>query len=98
MKVRLLVAFMFGLILPALFVSAVPSVSAQSEIDKLKNEINERSMRLQDIEEEIAEFEAQLQEVGAEKKTLQAAINQLELERKKVNAEISKNRKPHFFY
>lgn len=65
-------------------------VSAQqSEIEKLKNEITERSSRLIEIEKEIASFKLDLQKVGAEKNTLQKAINQLELERKKVNADIS---------
>ncbi|MEY2665509.1 MAG: hypothetical protein RLZZ480_614 [Candidatus Parcubacteria bacterium] len=87
---RLFVAFIFGLILPGLlFVS--PYVFAQSsEIDRLQNEINNRSSRLTQIEEEIAQYESQLNQVGAEKKTLQSAISRLELERKKVNAEISK--------
>jgi len=65
-------------------------VFAQSEIDKLREQIEDRESRLAEIEAEIAQFESELKEVGAEKKTLQSAINQLELERKKVNAEISK--------
>ena len=86
----LFVAFIFGLILPAL-VLVSPSVFAQSsEIDRLQNEINNRSSRLTQIEEEITKFEAQLNVVGGEKKTLQSAINRLEIERKKVNAEINK--------
>ena len=83
-----LMAFILGLVL-------IPSLSigthfafAQSEIEKLKNEINDRSNRLSQIEQEIAQYEAALLEVGAEKSTLQKAINQLELERKKVTAEI----------
>ncbi|MCA9355764.1 peptidoglycan DD-metalloendopeptidase family protein, partial [Candidatus Kaiserbacteria bacterium] len=73
------------------FILITPSeVSAESEIDKLRNEIDTRSNRLAEIEAEIAQFEAELKKVGAEKKTLQSAINQLELERKKVNSEISK--------
>jgi len=67
-----------------------PQVFAQSEIDKLREQIEDRGSRLAEIEAEIAQFESELKEVGAEKKTLQSAINQLELERKKVNAEISK--------
>ncbi len=90
MTVRILVAFLIGILLPQLFFIAPTSVFAVSEIDRLKNEINDRSGRLSEIEEEIAKFNSQLQEVGAEKKTLQSAINQLELERGKVNAEISK--------
>ncbi len=90
MPKSLFVAFIFGLILPAL-VWVSPSVFAQSsEIDRLQNEINNRSSRLTQIEEEIAKFEAQLNVVGGEKKTLQSAINRLEIERKKVNAEINK--------
>ncbi len=66
-----------------------PTAWAQSsEIDKLKNEINDRSQRLLDIEKEIAAYEQELKKVGAEKNTLQKAINQLELERKKVQADI----------
>ncbi len=87
--VRHSLAFACGvLILPLLFAGAF-SVSAQtSEVDKLKQEINDRSQRLLDIEKEIAQFEQDLKKVGAEKNTLQKAINQLELERKKVQADI----------
>ncbi len=90
MPKRLFVAFIFGLTLPTLLLVS-PSVFAQSsEIDRLQNEINNRSGRLTQIEDEIAAFEAQLNVVGSEKKTLQSAINRLEIERKKVNAEISR--------
>jgi murein DD-endopeptidase MepM/ murein hydrolase activator NlpD len=90
MKIRLFVAFALGVIVPNLIWSNVPSVFANSEINELRDEIAERSNRLQEIETEIAKYSADLQVVGAEKKTLQSAINKLELERKKVNAEISK--------
>ncbi len=86
---KLFVAFLLGALLPQTF-WFTPSVFAESEIDKLRNEIQDRSSRLGEIEAEIAKFESELRVVGAEKKTLQSAINQLELERKKVNAEISK--------
>jgi murein DD-endopeptidase MepM/ murein hydrolase activator NlpD len=86
---RLLVAFLLGVLLPPFF-AMTPPVFAQSEIEKLREEIEDRGSRLAEIEAEIAKYESDLQEVGAEKKTLQSAINQLELERKKVNAEISK--------
>jgi murein DD-endopeptidase MepM/ murein hydrolase activator NlpD len=67
-----------------------PHAEAQaSEIETLKNQINERSSRLKDIEKEIAEYQTELKKVGGEKSSLQKAINQLELERKKVQAEIS---------
>lgn len=62
---------------------------AESEIEKLQSQINERGDRLRQIEQEIAEYKSDLQKVGAEKNTLQKAINQLELERKKVQADIS---------
>lgn len=89
MYTRLFVAFLAGVILPTLLVS--PRVFAQSEeIERLQNEINQRSNRIGEIDAEIKKFEEQLKQVGSEKKTLQSAINQLELERKKVNADISK--------
>lgn len=62
---------------------------AVSEVDKLREQINERNSRLSQIEQEIQQYRNQLQVVGAEKSTLQGAINQLELERKKVQADIS---------
>lgn len=65
------------------------SVHAESEIEKLKNQIEERGDRLKNIEAEIAGYKADLQKVGSEKKTLQSAINQLEIERRKVQADIS---------
>jgi len=72
------------------FFLEAPFVTAQqSEIEKLKSEITQRSSRLLDIEKEIAAYKQDLQKVGAEKNTLQKAINQLELERKKVNADIA---------
>ncbi|HEY0964672.1 MAG TPA: peptidoglycan DD-metalloendopeptidase family protein [Candidatus Paceibacterota bacterium] len=88
MHTRLFVAFFIGLLLPITLASH--SVFAQSEVERLQNEINQRSNRIAEIDAEIAKFEQQLNQVGAEKKTLQSAINRLETERKKVNAEISK--------
>jgi murein DD-endopeptidase MepM/ murein hydrolase activator NlpD len=86
---RFVTAFVCGLaLLPALFLTNQLVMAQSSEVDKLKQEINERSQRLLDIEKEIAQFEADLKKVGAEKNTLQKAINQLELERKKVQADI----------
>lgn len=90
MRTRLFVAFILGLSLPTLLLVS-PTVSAQSsEIERLQQEINNRSNRLSEIDAEIAKFEQELNVVGAEKKTLQSAINRLEVERKKVNAEISR--------
>lgn len=89
MHIKVFVAFLVGVILPPLLLVG-PSVFAQSEVEKLRTEIEERGDRLAEIEAEIAQYEAELQEVGAEKQTLQSAINQLQLERRKVNAEISK--------
>jgi len=81
-------AFLLGLLLIPLLWVTIPSVSAQSEIERLQAQIRDRNNRLGDIEREIAAFEAELQKVGAERNTLQRAINQLELERRKVQAEI----------
>jgi len=75
-------------ILPLLFLG-VNATFAQTEVEKLQDQISERNTRLSDIEKEIAEYESALQEVGAEKHTLQSAINQLELERGKVQADIN---------
>jgi len=90
MHTKLIATFLIGVLLPQLLILAPSSVFAESELDKLKNQIEDRGSRLSEIEAEIAKFESQLSVVGNEKKTLQSAINQLELERKKVNAEISK--------
>lgn len=68
---------------------AVPHAHAQTEVDRLRDQINDRNDRLKDIEKEIAGYQAELQKVGAEKSSLQKAINQLELERKKVQADIT---------
>ncbi len=67
-----------------------PVVYAKTEIEKLKEQIDTRSLRLQEIDEEIKQFEANLKKVGAKKKTLQNAIRKLELERKKISTEIKK--------
>ncbi len=89
MQKRLFVAFVCGLLLPPLLVGNF--VMAQSsEIDRLQNEIDNRSNRVAEIDAEIARYEAELAQVGGEKRTLQSAISKLELERKKVNSEISK--------
>lgn len=90
MRQRSFIAFLCGLaLIPAVF-SAFPAFAQQTEIDRLKNEIDSRNDRLSEIDKEIAKYELQLMEVGSEKKTLQNAIAQLETERKKVNAEINK--------
>ncbi len=87
---RPLFAFVLGITLSVTVFSSVPFVSAQqTEIEKLRNEINDRSARLGEIEKEIANYKLELQKVGAEKNTLQKAINQLELERKKVQSDIA---------
>lgn len=88
---RWLKAFICGIcliVLPFTFFGGI-SVNAQSQIDKLKGEIEDRNSRLLEIEREIQAYQAELQKVGAEKSTLQGAINELELERKKVEADIS---------
>lgn len=65
------------------------SAKVSSEVERLRNEINDRNNRLTQIAAEIKQYESQLKEVGAEKNTLQNAINQLELERKKVQSDLS---------
>lgn len=62
--------------------------SFATEIDDLKNQINERNSRLKEIEQEIAGYQSELKKVGGEKATLQKAISRLEIERKKVEADI----------
>ncbi len=84
------IAFFFGLLISLAILGTVPFTFAQqSEIQKLKNEIDARSSRLSEIEKEIANYRLELQKVGGEKNSLQKAINQLELERKKVQSDIS---------
>lgn len=90
MSKRVLVAFIIGILLPQVFFVVPENANAQTEVEKLQNQIQERNNRLSAIEAEIAKFESELQTVGVEKKTLQSAINRLETERKKVNAEISR--------
>lgn len=85
---RVFVAFVIGLLVPPAIFSFIPTASAQSEIERLQSQIEDRSDRLEQIEAEIAAFEAELQEVGAEKETLNNAIAQLRTEQQKVTAEI----------
>lgn len=88
MRTRSFTAFCFGLLLLPLLSLGTGFVYAQSEVEKLQNEISAKNSRLSEIEKEIAEYQSALKEVGAEKTTLQKAINQLTLERKKVQADI----------
>ncbi len=81
--------FFFLIITALVHSSTLPVRAEESEIEKLKNQIDERNNRLLQIEKEIAGFQAELKKVGSEKKTLQSAINQLALERKKVQSDIS---------
>lgn len=70
--------------------SPISNVSAQqAEVERLRDQIEDRNDRLEEIEAEIAEYKEELKKVGAERSTLQNAINQLELERRKVNADIA---------
>ncbi len=92
MHIRFSHFFISGLclVLSIALVMNTTFVHAQStEVEKLKNEIDERNNRLLEIEKEIAAYQTELKKVGGEKTSLQKAINQLELERKKVNADIS---------
>lgn len=89
MQKRLFVAFLCGVMLPPLLAGHF-ALAQSSEIERLENEINNRTNRIVEIDAEIAKFEAELAQVGGEKRTLQSAIAKLEIERKKVNSEISK--------
>jgi murein DD-endopeptidase MepM/ murein hydrolase activator NlpD len=88
MSTRSFSAFFFGLLLVPSFMMGTHFVFAQTEVEKLQEEISLKNSRLSEIEKEIAQYEADLKKVGAEKGTLQKAINQLELEHKKVQADI----------
>jgi len=88
MRTRSFIAFILGLLVVPLIGIGSNFALAQSEVERLQNEISAKNTRLSDIEKEIAQFEIALKQVGAEKGTLQKAINQLELERKKVQADI----------
>lgn len=88
MYLRRSIAFFIGLLLIPLFVAGTHFAFAQSEVERLQNEIVEKNSRLSDIEKEIAQYEIALKQVGAEKGTLQKAIKELELEHKKVQADI----------
>ena len=87
-NLRRLGAFLIGLcLLPGWFFGGA-TVNAETEIERLQAEINDKNDRLSEIEKEIAKFESALLEVGAEKDTLQRAIDQLNLERQKVQSDI----------
>ena len=87
---KLFFAFFIGVFLSVSVLGNASFVRAdQTEIEKLKSEIDARSARLSAIEKEIAGYKLELQKVGSEKNTLQRAINQLELERKKVQSDIA---------
>lgn len=72
-----------------MFFTNAQAVLGASEIDTLKNQIDQRNARLKEIEIEIAAYQGELKKVGSEKNSLQKAIAQLELERKKVEADLS---------
>lgn len=88
MEQRRLFAFFCGLLILPLSSIGTVFVHAQSDVERLQEQIADRNDRLTAIEQEIAQYEAALLEVGAEKDTLQKTINSLELERKKVLADI----------
>ncbi len=77
------------IVLFTLFAVPINFSIAQSDIQQLQRQIQEKNSRLSEIEEEIAQYKAALEEVGAEKSTLQNAIYRLETERKKVQADIA---------
>lgn len=85
---RYVIAFFVGLLVAPACLLGSHFAFAQSEVERLQNQISEKNDRLSQIEKEIAQYEAALQEVGAEKSTLQSAIEALELERGKLQADI----------
>jgi murein DD-endopeptidase MepM/ murein hydrolase activator NlpD len=87
--IRFVILAFFLCILCFSYGALVDPIFAESEIDTLRNQINERNDRLKAIEAEIGQYQEELKKVGGEKNSLQKAINQLELERKKVQADIS---------
>lgn len=90
MRTQSVLAFFCGcLLLPLTFFVTSSTATANTEVERLQAQIEERNTRLTDIESEIKEYELALQEVGAEKDTLQNKIKQLRLERDKVQADIS---------
>ncbi len=87
-KTKHIFAFFLGLSIVPLFFFLGDFANAQTEVEKLQSQIEERNDRLKEIEKEIAQYEASLKEVGAQKDTLQKAIDTLNLERKKVLSDI----------
>ncbi len=81
----MLISFLYG----DLFVQTTHTVSANTELDLLKNQINDKNERLQEIDAEIEKFKKAIEKTGTEKNTLKNTIYRLELERKKVQADIS---------
>lgn len=88
MSTRSLLAFCIGLFILPLFIFGMHFAYAQTEVEQLQSQIQEKNDRLSEIEKEIAQYETELKKVGAEKGTLQKAINELSLEHKKVQADI----------
>jgi len=69
--------------------SMVYTPVSAADIDDLKNQISDRSQRIQELEGEIKEYEEDLQEIGEEKQTLQNAIGSLDVSRKKIGTDIN---------
>lgn len=77
-----------ALFLAGSFLFLFDTATANPDIERLQQEIRERSDRLDAIEQEIAAYESALAEVGSERQSLEQAIRQLELERDRVQASV----------
>jgi murein DD-endopeptidase MepM/ murein hydrolase activator NlpD len=71
------------------FSLAFTNVSAQS-VDELRQNIENHSDKIKQLEEEIKAYEKQIETVGGQAKTLQSAIQVLDINQKKIGAEIKK--------
>ncbi len=84
-----LFGFVASIIIIPIFVYSTDFTFAQTEIQKLQNQISEYNNNLSTINTEIQKYESLLQTVSSEKKTLQNTVNRFNLERKKVLANLN---------
>ncbi len=77
-----------------LLASTVSAEIDEERIDELRQNIDDRTSKIEALEEEIRQYEQELEEVGEEKASLQGAIRSLELSQGKIEAEqnITRNR------
>ncbi|PIT91385.1 hypothetical protein COU17_00135 [Candidatus Kaiserbacteria bacterium CG10_big_fil_rev_8_21_14_0_10_49_17] len=75
------------LLLALLFAVSMAPVHA-ADVDTLKNQIEDRAKKIQELEKEIAQYENELVGISAAKRTLQGTINELDISRKKLATDI----------